>query len=230
MDSAIARIVVCTLLILLFAAWSWSYPVEVGDTIYFKNGVGTTDGGEFGVLKSKGGTTLFNTFCLERSEYLDFSSSFRVGDISDSSKKGGVGGAVNGEDPLSNATKWLYWHYVMGDLNSLVSGYTYNTDVGANALQLAFWFLENEITSTNNTLSDSLIAAGNSADMTNFNGNVKVLNVFYSDGRYAQDQLVATPPVAEPSTLLLIGGGLLGFAVYGRSRAKSRMLRPDPDQ
>src|SRR3989337_598922 len=55
-------------------------PVAVGDYITFENGPGTTGGGEF--IIHGDGIDAFITFCLQRTQYVDFSHEFLVDDIS----------------------------------------------------------------------------------------------------------------------------------------------------
>ena len=80
------------------------------------------------------------TFCLEYGEH--FSPGSTYGYTISTFATAGSGGAVNGQDPISNGTAWLYSQFATGTL----AGYNY---VGAragsnNALQLAFWFFEDE--------------------------------------------------------------------------------------
>src|SRR5690606_12853492 len=95
--------------------------LQVGDRIRFTDKEGTQNGGEFGVhLKDSpnpymGGNgesaELFRTFCLERNEYLDFSSSgFVIDSISKEAVNGGTGGP--NPDPISAETAWLYYNFV----------------------------------------------------------------------------------------------------------------------
>lgn len=212
---------------LAVGAMAYPYEVSVGDSITFGNGIGNTAGGEF--IVKRNGSALFKTFCLETDEFLNFSDTFIVSNISDSAQSGGSN--TNSGDPISDQTRWLYWNYSIGTLNSLVTGYSYGSALSADALQVAIWTLEEETlfnivdraayTATQVfDLSNLLITAANDAvaNKAAF-GNVAVLNMTYTDGRYAQDVLVAEP-VPEPGTLVLLGAGLAGLGLFGRRRMK----------
>ncbi len=91
----------------------------------------------------------FQTFCLERNENMD------IGDVVQTSfGTGAVFGGVNGgpNDPISNETSYLYFHFRRGTLQTTYeyvnqSTATQNVDTrrgSARALQLAFWVLEEE--------------------------------------------------------------------------------------
>lgn len=70
--------------------------------------------------------------------------------------------------------------------------------------------LEDEFSSS--TLANSLIDAAEAAVAADsFLGDVKVMNISFKNGGLAQSQLIATAPVPDPSTpiLMVAGGGLL---------------------
>ncbi|NMC74472.1 MAG: PEP-CTERM sorting domain-containing protein [Geobacteraceae bacterium] len=211
-----------SLILVLFAVSAWGYPVSVGDTIKIYHGNGTTNGGEWIVKNADGSTYLFTTFCVEIDEYLLLGKPFIVSNISNQAERGGAN--TDAGDPLSNETKWLFWHYTQGDLDVLVAGYTYGTNSGANALQRAIWLLEEEIATTSDVLAKKLVAAAKD-NSTGFAEDVAVINLTYPNGCYAQDLLVAGEPyippqeqVPEPSSILLAGMGILGAAWWTRRR------------
>ena len=137
----------------------------------------------------------------------------------------GGGGAINGRDYLSDETRYLYYHYFIGDLQ----GYDYNDAVlrvqDANALQLAIWYLEEELFEFTATvhfdpyyneytgLAHEQIIKGNTTGID----RVKVLNLTKNAGAGSQDQLTVVP---EPGALLSLGIFLLGLGSATRRRFK----------
>jgi hypothetical protein len=214
--------ILASFLFLITSSSGWAYPFEVGDVITLNNGPGTTNGGEF-IIKENG-TVIHNTFCLEKNETFSFGQSLTIKGISDFAEAGG-GGAMNGRDYLSDETRYLYYHYFIGDLQN----YDYSDSVlrvqDANALQLAIWYLEEELfefTATANfdpyyneytRLAHEQIIAGNTAGID----RVKVLNLTKNGGAGSQDQLTVVP---EPGTLLSLGIFLLGLGGVTRRRFK----------
>ena len=68
-----------------------------------------------------------------------------VADVWYEARAGGSGGPS--PDPISTATGWLFTQFSLGTLNGYAFGSTGQARVdSANALQMAFWYLENEET------------------------------------------------------------------------------------
>ena len=167
-------------------------------------------------------TNTFQTFCVERYEYVNVDSNYHV-TFSDNAIRGGVG--PNG-DPLSVGAAWLYYEFAKGTL----SGYNYGTasdrDASAGQLQEVIWWLEDEAGTPgdSNPFYNAVIAKfGNvtNAQADNFSGGVRqypvmVMNLWGSAEPH-QDQLVVVP---EPGTLMLVGLGigLVRFASAIRRR------------
>ena len=201
-------------------------PLVAGDVVKFSDLPGNTGGGEFKLTDVTNSADWIITFCMQKTEYMNYTNNFIVGSINtytltDPNDKGGV----NGMDPISSYTAWLYTQFT----DQILAGYDYNntgTSVfgsrqdSANALQHAFWgFEQEEVLDLNNYYVQ--LALNNTPG--NFGtGDVQVLNMYLYDptkagglGAEAQDQLTRVP---EPTTLALVGAGMVGLVVRRRQR------------
>jgi hypothetical protein len=204
---------------------AYAYPVSVGDYIYVASS-GPFGGGEIGVVNQTNGFK-FESFCLEREEVVLQGSNnpYRVYDLSGYAMSGG-GGAVNGKDELSGATKWLYYNFWTGVLAHEYGYDGFDKKKGPGALQLAIWYLEGETNSLKEKDGD-----GKRWDGTDFynlaikhetDGALLPVYAMNIQGPYktgaevgeGQSMLVVVTP--EPLTAILLGAGLLGLAVLGR--------------
>jgi hypothetical protein len=229
-NANVLALVLSVLLLAPIAAHADS--IGAGDLVTFTNRPGSP-GGEFGLtaFNTPGGSAVdaFITFCLQKTEYIDFSSTFVVGGISnyavtDPAEKGG---GVGGQDQISPETAWLYTQFRTQNYGAL-SGIGYDgTATWANLLQNAIWYFEDELTASEKLgqASNPFIGAAKAAGWTDI-GNVRVLNLFRYDpnqpgglGSEAQDQLVLVP---EPSTLVLLGSGVLALCVRRRRKNATR--------
>lgn len=220
-----AFLLALTITISAGAATADATPLAVGDDIHVLNGPGDTGGGEFTIVVDA--TTSFITFCLQRTEYINFTNAFHVDGISTfaiSDPVANGGDAVYGRDYLSDQTAYLYTQFRAGTLN----GYNYsgpNHAQSADQLQNAFWMFEQELPTISSNqfvmLANSAISLGTWSGL----GNVRVMNISLK-GAESQDQLMLVPgreitAVPEPASLVLFGSGTT-LAAMARRRNRRR--------
>lgn len=201
--------------------------VSAGDKVQFADGNGASPGGAFKLtnlgqdgLTNKG---WFETFCIEYNEHMSYGPLFTVGSISTAAINGGVGGSVNGSDPLDARTAFLYTKYIedQSAFNSVAGWSSAGLVNQGTAMQQAIWYLEQEITSVN-TLASGLLALANGSGWTD-TGRVKVLNLYYASGANAQDQLYLAPVPLPAAGLLMVSALGLGGLIT-RRRAKNQAV------
>ena len=192
--------------------------VEAGDIIRMSDRPGTTGGGEF--LMTVNDAWSFITFCLQRTEHIDFTHDFTVDavstySLSDPAANGGSADlATLGRDYLSDQTAYLFTRFSDGTL----AGYAYagpNQVTSANQLQNAIWMFEQELPlNASNPFVTLANGAVNSGAWSGI-GHVRALNLSMN-GLEAQDQLTI---VSEPASLFLLGSGI-AVVVGTRRRAR----------
>jgi hypothetical protein len=197
-------------------------PISAGDYVTLTDGPGTTGGGEFNLTVN--GAQTFITFCLQRTEYIDFTHTFRVDSVNTYTLTDPVsnGGDALGRDYLSSQTAYLYTMFRAGTL----SGYAYSGSgrtASANALQNAIWMFENEMAM--NALNPFVMLANKAVASGAWSGlgQVRVLNLS-RNGVEAQDQL-ALQEIPEPGVLLFFGTGLILVALTMRRRRTQTVRR-----
>ena len=97
--------------------------VMTGDIINFDDRNGSP-GGEFlaNVNPGTADAWSFVTFCLQKTEYIDFNSNFTVKGVTDyaTSDPDSVGG-ISGRDPLDDKTAWLFTQFTNTGYGALAS-------------------------------------------------------------------------------------------------------------
>lgn len=171
---------------------------------------GDVGGGEFGVTQLDGLSvpamnpalavpgSFFQTFCLEGGAHVPMGVPV-IFTVSDAAKAGGQSGSVNGEDPISLQTSYLYFNFWNGTLTT-----PYDATLGAGRessatqLQIAIWYFEGEFDPVFLTPGSDAVAfideanvAVNGGSWTDNHG-VRVLNLTNANGDDLQDVLILT--------------------------------------
>lgn len=186
------------------------------------------------------GSAQFETFCVERNEYISLPGNYSF-TVSTGAINGGVGGQSSTNfDPVSAETAYLYREFRAGTLWVDRNGngtqdatdlynYTGVTGTGyasrttwANSLQDAIWYLENELTTApgSGSLAGRLVTAAQNwvtANGDNLRG-VRIMNLT-QNGVLKQSQLALVP---LPTSAYAGLGLLAGLGIFGVIRRRNR--------
>jgi hypothetical protein len=181
--------------------------------------------------------TTFETFCLEYTETFTPGVSYNYTQDAFASN-GGYNAPADQKDEISIGTAWLYSRFAAGNLGSAFNTSNSISYIQSNTdLQLAFWWLEEEIGAipTSRLPGGSFNASSNvfltlaqtqlglslndlRGDATGDAFGVEVLNLTASNGNAKQSQLYYTGTTVPDgaSTLVLLTGAL--FSLLGLRR------------
>lgn len=124
-----------------FAATASASYVMTGETVKVTSGTNRTgSGGPFKLTVQEDMDRSFETFCIEKNEYISLSSIYGV-TVDDAAIRGGLGGAIDGQDRISLATANLYIDWRAG---AVTAGGFAGTAADNLQVQNVFWAFEGE--------------------------------------------------------------------------------------
>ncbi len=178
----------------------------------------------YDVSLDKGQTTAFtySTFCIQDNVYIYLNNWYPVASLSNTV---GLFGNSNGDGKLNGAVGYLFYRYKSG-----TGGYDMSTLSNQADFQELLWNLQGTEesgnpfnVSTSTPWYNDYLAYLNPGNNLQHSWGTEVINIAtsLSNGAYSgpdiQNQLYNnTDPVPEPTTLLMVGAGLLGIGLLRR--------------
>lgn len=187
----------------------------------------------------------FMTFCLEKSEQINFNTSY--GYSIDTYAVGGGGGASGGKDYLGAAAAKLffaYWSGVLPDFDYDSDGNSSQRALDGQQLQIALWYLEEEcdLAELNKTANaqakdwvtwaysktwadiDGLLGDPGHVDDWTGRGRVRVLNLYLGTDE-KQSQFIVMGDSTPGSEIPLPPAALMGIGLLGALGLVRRVRR-----
>ena len=183
-----------------------------------------TDGGSWGYNSGLDGQQYFQTFCTELNEEFSPGGLYTVTSIGDAAMTDNTGQPV----PITMGVAYLYSQFATGTLDGY--DYTYGNQRSTTSdLQNAIWILLGEENGTIASWIQTDLSTGLGDASTSWtaaaDGAFGVQDMVLGQPGQAQDQLVITAPVPEPSTIFAGALLLLPFGIGAiRSLRKERAV------